>query len=86
MVQRTIPEGLPRSGADDWSEFCRGVVERNREEGVTWIGSFVSSDRTRTFCLYDALTPEAIRRSAARNGLPVDEITRVTILDPYSDG
>ena len=54
-----------------------------RWDGVTWICSFVSEDRTRTFCVYDAPTPEAIRRTAARNELPVDEITRVSVLDPY---
>jgi hypothetical protein len=50
---------------------------------VTWISSFVSDDKTRTFCVYDAPTPEAIRKSAARNELPVDRITRVSVLDPY---
>jgi hypothetical protein len=35
------------------------------------------------FCVYDAPSPEAIRRAAERNGLPVDRITRVTVLDPY---
>ena len=33
--------------------------------------------------MYDAPNPEAIRRAAERNGLPVDRITRVTVLDPY---
>jgi hypothetical protein len=53
------------------------------EEGVTWINSFVSDDKTRAFCIYDAPTPEAIRRTAARNAVPVDAITRVSVLDPY---
>jgi hypothetical protein len=83
VVQRTFPEGLQIRGADGGAELCRGVVERNAEEGVTWISSFVSEDKTRTFCIYDAPTPEAIRKTAARNELPVDEITRVSVLDPY---
>jgi hypothetical protein len=33
--------------------------------------------------MYDAPTPEAIRRSAARNDLPVDSITSIRVLDPY---
>jgi hypothetical protein len=65
------------------AEICRQVIERNAEEGVTWISSFVSEDRERTFCIYDAPSPEAIRRTAARNDLPVDEITQVSVLDPY---
>ena len=43
----------------------------------------MSEDKTRTFCVYDAPTPEAIRKTALRNELPVDEITQVRVLDPY---
>jgi len=59
-----------------------GVVERDADEGVTWISSFVSEDKTHTFCVYDAPSPEAIRKTAAPNQLPVDRITRVSVLDP----
>jgi hypothetical protein len=83
VVQRTFPEGLHIPVANGGAELCHGVVERNAEENVTWICSFVSDDKTRTFCIYDAPTPEAIRKTAARNELPVDEITRVSVLDPY---
>jgi hypothetical protein len=83
VVQRTFSDGLHIPVQSGGAEFCRGVVERNAEEGVTWITSFVSDDQTRTFCIYDAFTPEAIRRSAARNELPIDQIIRVSVLDPY---
>jgi Protein of unknown function (DUF4242) len=83
LVQRTFPEGLDIPVENGGAELCHGVIERNAEEGVTWISSYVSEDRTRTFCLYDAPTPEAIRKTAARNELPVDRITRVRVLDPY---
>jgi hypothetical protein len=43
----------------------------------------VSEDKTSSFCVYDAPTPEAIRKTAARNELPVDQITQVRVLDPY---
>jgi hypothetical protein len=83
VVQRTFSEGLQIPVASGGAELCRAVVARNADEGVTWICSFVSEDKTRTFCIYDAPTPEAIRKTAARNELPVDEITRVSVLDPY---
>ncbi len=83
MVQRTFPGGLQIPVANGGAEICRQVVDRNAEEGVTWIHSYVSEDRERTFCIYDAPSPEAIRRTAARNDLPVEEITQVTVLDPY---
>jgi len=63
MVQRIFPDGLqiPTGGAG--AEVCGEVIERNAQEGVTWISSFVSEDKTRTFCVYNAPTPEAIRRT-----------------------
>jgi hypothetical protein len=83
VVQRTFPDGLHIPVQNGGAELCRGVVERNAEEGVTWVSSFVSEDKTQTFCIYDAPSPEAIRKTAARNELPVDRITRVSVLDPY---
>jgi hypothetical protein len=83
VVQRTFPEGPHISVEDGGAVLCRGVVERNAEEGVTWISSFVNEDKTRTFCIYDAPSPDAIRKMASRNELPVDQITRVRVLDPY---
>jgi hypothetical protein len=51
--------------------------------GVTWVHSYVSDDKRRTFCVYDAPDEEAIRRAATRNTLPIDQITAVSVLDPY---
>jgi len=65
------------------AELCLAIGERNADEGVTWLHSYVSDDRTKSFCVYEAPTPEAIRRTAARNDLPVDVITQVRVLDPY---
>jgi hypothetical protein len=83
MVQRSFPEGLQIPVTDAGAEACRGVVDRNAEEGVTWVHSYVSADKRTTFCIYDGPTPEAIRKTAARNTLPVDQITEVRVLDPY---
>jgi hypothetical protein len=83
MVQRTFPQGLEIPVADGGGEICRTVVERNADEGVTWVHSYVSADKRTSFCVYDAPTPEAIRKTAARNDLPVDQITQVQVLDPY---
>jgi len=82
-VQCTFPDGLHIPAGGSGADLCRWVIERNAQEGVTWISSFVNEDKTRTFCVYDAPTPEAIRRTADRNALPVDEITQVRVLDPY---
>ena len=83
LVERTFPDGWKLSNDDEGAEICRSVVVTNGEDDVTWIHSYVSSDRQRTFCIYDAPSPEAIRRTAKRNNLPVDRITKVNVLDPY---
>ena len=83
MVQRTFPEGLHIPVTNGGAAVCAAVVEHNAEEGVTWVHSYVSADKRATFCVYDAPDPEAVRKTAARNQLPVDEITEVRVLDPY---
>jgi hypothetical protein len=83
MVQRTFPDGLHIPIANGGAETCATVVERNAEEGVTWVHSYVSADKRTTFCVYDAPTPEAVRKTATCNQLPVDQITEVRVLDPY---
>ena len=70
------------SGAEA-AAVCLAVVERNTDEGVTWVHSYVNPERTKTFCVYDGPTPESIRKVADHNQLPVDTITEVSVLDPY---
>ena len=83
IVARTFDEELAIPRSADGAELCRRVVQRNEREGVTWVHSYVSDDRRRTFCVYDGPDPEAIRRTATGNELPVDRITQVRVLDPY---
>lgn len=83
VVERTFPKGLQVPIDANGASACLGVVEGNAEYGVTWVHSYVNDDRTRTFCIYDGPSPESIRRAAERNGLPIDRITRVRVLDPY---
>jgi len=84
LVERTFSDGLALPAHDELGEFCRTVVATNIEDDVIWIHSYISSDRLKAFCIYDAPSPEAIRRSAKRNNLPVDRITKVSVLNPYS--
>jgi hypothetical protein len=83
VVERTFPDGWDIPAGREGSQRCLAVVERNADEDVTWVHSYVSDDKTRTFCVYDAPSPEAIRKTAARNDLPVERITQVRVLDPY---
>jgi hypothetical protein len=83
LVERTFPEGLAIPVTEAGAQSCLAVVAANADDGVTWIHSYVTPDRTRTICVYDAPTPEAIRRAASRTKLPVDRITEVRVLAPY---
>lgn len=83
MVHRTFPDGLAVPMTDAGESSCLRIVDQNLEERVTWVQSFVSADKHTTFCVYDGPSPEAVRRAAQRNGLPVDAITEVRVLDPY---
>ena len=83
IVERTFHEGLQIPVNADGAAVCLNVVGNNADVGVTWIHSYVSDDKAKTFCVYDGPDPDAIRQAAERNGLPVDQITKVSVLDPY---
>ena len=46
-------EELAVPAGADGAEACHEVIERNELEGVTWMHSYVSEDKTKTFCVYD---------------------------------
>jgi hypothetical protein len=83
LVQRSFADGLYIPINTDGATTCSTVVKGNLAHDVTWVHSYVSKDKTVTYCIYDGPSPEAIRQAATDNGLPVDQITEVTILDPY---
>jgi hypothetical protein len=83
LVERRFPEGLEIPTNADGAKACLEVVEQNATEDVTWVHSYVTPDRSQTFCIYDGPDVDAIRRAASRNGLPVERVTEVRVLDPY---
>jgi hypothetical protein len=72
IVERTFADELEPS-----LEAADGINRINDEEGVRWMYSFLSADKRKTYCLYEAPSPEAIRTAAARAGLPADVIVEV---------
>lgn len=83
VVEREFPEGLHVPVDAIGARSCLAVVQSNLADQVTWVHSYVSVDKTRTFCVYDGPSPEAIRHAAGRSRLPVGNITEVLVLDPY---
>ena len=72
IIERKFAEQLELT--KDGVESIKRVDE---EEGVAWIFSFLSADKKKTYCLYEAPNPEAIRAAARRNNLPADVIIEV---------
>jgi hypothetical protein len=72
MVERNFAEELEPS-----FEVADGINRINDDAGVRWMYSFLSADKRKSYCLYEAPSPEAIRTAAARAGLPADVIVEV---------
>lgn len=73
LIERNFAERLqvtPESAAE--------INEINDQENVRWLISFLSVDKKKTFCLYEASSAEAIRKAAERAGIPADVITEVS--------
>jgi hypothetical protein len=83
LIERTFPDGLTLPTNAEGARAAADVIANNARDGVTWIHSYVTPDRRKTFCIYDGPSPEAIRSVANNSGLPVDRISEVKVLDPY---
>ena len=53
------------------------INQINDEESVRWLISFLSVDKKKTFCLYEAPSAKAVRDAAQRAGIPADVIIEV---------
>ncbi len=72
VIERVFAEQLELSDDD-----VKLIEEVNADEGVRWLFSFLSADRRRTYCLYEAPSPEAIMAAARRVDIPADAIVEV---------
>jgi hypothetical protein len=63
-------------------ELASEITLINDEVGVQWLVSFLSSDRKKSYCLYEAPSPEAIREAARRANVPADAIVEVSEIRP----
>jgi hypothetical protein len=83
LVEREFPDLLTIPIDAEGASMIMQVVNTNSVEGVTWLQSYVSRDHRKSYCVYDGPSADAVRRVAARNQLPVDEVIEVQVLDPY---
>ena len=72
MIERNFAEEL-NVGPDD----AAGIKRINDEIGVEWLISYLSADKKKTYCLYEAPGVDAIHEAASRVGVPADVVTEV---------
>lgn len=72
MIERNFAEQLNVA-----PDAAAAVKQVNAEVGVEWLFSFLSADKKKTYCLYEAPNPEAIREAARKLGLPADVIVEL---------
>jgi hypothetical protein len=77
LIEREFAEALDLDG-----DAVAGVIAVNDDANVRWVYSFLSADKRKTYCLYEADNEEAILEAARRNNLPADLIVRVDQLRP----
>jgi hypothetical protein len=72
VIERTFAEQLDLTNDD-----VKLIDEINADEGVRWLFSFLSADRLRTYCLYEAPSPDAVMVAAQRANIPADAVVEV---------
>ncbi len=72
VIERAFAEQLELT-----SEDVKLIEEVNANEGVRWLFSFLSADKRRSYCLYEAPSPEPIVAAARRVGIPADVVVEV---------
>ena len=72
MIERQFAEQVELD-----NDSAGAITRINDEEGIKWLFSFLSADKLKTFCLYEAPSPEAIRSAARRLNIPADSIIEI---------
>lgn len=72
LIERNFAEKLEVT-----EEGAASINRVNDEVGVKWLISFLSADKKKTYCLYEASSAEDLREAAKRNGVPADVIVEV---------
>jgi hypothetical protein len=81
VIERSFADQLDLTDAD-----VELIEEVNSDEGVRWLFSFLSADRRRTYCLYEAPSSDAILAAAQRANVPADAVVEVSAATPQFAG
>jgi hypothetical protein len=84
LVERTFDmtagRSSPRAGEQAQID---NAIDTERERQVVWVQSYVTPDKSTSFCIFDGPSPDAVRAAAGRTGLPVRRVTEVRELDRF---
>jgi hypothetical protein len=72
IIERQFAEELEAS-----EEGVKAIGEVNQSVGVKWLYSFLSADKRKTYCLYEAESADAVKEAARRAGLPADVVVEL---------
>ncbi len=73
MIERNFAEQLEIT-----PEAATEIARINADAGVQWLFSFLSADKKKTYCLYEASNVEAVREAARRLNVPADVIIELS--------
>lgn len=77
LIERNYAQVIERN-----QELVDRVVQVNLSVGINWLFSFLSSDKKKSYCLYEAPSPDAIREAARILNIPADVIVEVNEVRP----
>jgi hypothetical protein len=77
LVERNFAEDVMLDDA-----AASSIRHINDEIGIQWLYSFLSADKRKTYCLYEAPSAEAIRVAAGRLSIPADVVIPVSEIRP----
>ncbi len=60
------------------ADGVKAIQEINEHCGVKWLTSFLSADKRKTYCLYEARNPDDLREAARRANIPADAIVELS--------
>jgi hypothetical protein len=72
LIERNFAEQLNVN-----RDAATAVTQVNADAGIQWLFSFLSADKKKTYCLYEAPNAEAIREAARKLNLPADVIVEL---------
>jgi hypothetical protein len=73
IIERNFAEQLELT-----SEGAEAIKLINADVGVNWLFSFLSADKKKTYCLYEAPSAELVREAARRANVPADVVIEVS--------